>query len=141
MKVLKRMQTAKDMKTRRQLATWIVTLTTLALAACSNDTKLPAKFHEDLLAQPTDVASTLEAGDLTVTWQMATTTNVDGYVVSLTDTSGAEETHFVGDAATTVYEESNAQLTSGSFYVIRLWAVDDVGFFGPTSTPDTLVVP
>ncbi|MBT3344489.1 MAG: fibronectin type III domain-containing protein [Gemmatimonadetes bacterium] len=132
---------AKDIGTHRHLAIWMFALTALTMAACSNDTDLPARYHEDLLAQPTDVESTLDSGDLTVTWQMSTTTNVDGFVVSLTDTSGAEETHFVGDASATVYEEASAQLTSGTFYIIRLWAVDDIGFFGPTSTPDTLVVP
>jgi len=121
--------------------------TVLALAgvfawtACSNDTKLPANYHDDALGQPTDVESLLEGADFTVTWQMASTTNVDGYVVSLTDTSGAEDTRFVDDGAATTYEESGLQLSSGTFYIIRLWAVDDVGFFGPTSDPDTLVVP
>ena len=71
---------------------------------------------------------------------MASTANVEGYVVSLTDTSGAQDTRFVDDSTATSYDEAGLQLLSGTFYIIRLWAVDDVGFFGPTSEPDTLVV-
>lgn len=127
------------MKSRLRLAA--CSLAIGLLAACSNDAELPAKYHEDLLAQPTQVESSLDNGDFQVTWQMASTTNVDGYVVSLTDTSGAEDTRFVDDASATGYEESGLQLTSGSYYIIRLWAVDEVGFFGPTSAPDTLIVP
>ena len=114
---------------------------TLMVFGCSNDTKLPAKYHDGVLDQPTDVTSLLEGSDFSVTWQMASTANVDGYVVSLTDTSGAQATRFVDDSTATTYNEAGLQLLSGTFYIIRLWAVDDVGFFGPTSEPDTLVVP
>lgn len=119
----------------------VLILVLMVVAGCSNDTDLPAKYHDDLLAQPTDVSSSFDGGDLSVTWLMASTDNVDGYVVSLTDTSGAEDTRFTDDATATAYEESGLQLASGTYYIIRLWAVDEVGFFGPTSAPDTLLVP
>jgi hypothetical protein len=119
----------------------LATALALMVFGCSNDTKLPAKYHDDVLDQPTAVEALLDGSDFSVTWQMTSTANVDGYVVSLTDTSGAQDTRFVDDSTATTYTEAGLQLQSATFYIIRLWAVDDVGFFGPTSEPDTLVVP
>ena len=109
-------------------------------AACSNDVDLPSNYHEDLLARP---AMTTEVGDgrIDVSWEMASLDNVDGYVVGFADSSGAETTRAIDDAQATSYTESDLSLTSGALWVVRVWAVDDRGFFGPTSEPDSLRIP
>ncbi len=113
----------------------------LAAAACSNDVELPSNYHEGRLATPEQVTSNLADGELTVEWQLSPLDNVTGLVVSFTDTTGAETTRFVDDKTTTSFVESSISLDSGATWVIRLWAVDDLGFFGPRSVADTLMVP
>ena len=67
----------------------------VALVACSNDAEMPAQYHRDLLAQPTNVQAGIEEGVVSVSWQMATAENVAGFVVSFTDASGGMETKSV----------------------------------------------
>jgi hypothetical protein len=113
----------------------------LLVAACSNDVELPTNYHDSHLAQPGPVQSSLVDDTINVAWQMATLENVTGLVLSFTDTTGAETTRFVDDETTTSYTEDSLSLESGATWVIRMWAVDDLGFFGPRSVADTLMVP
>lgn len=117
----------------------VILLAAIALVACSNDAELPTQYHQDLLAQPT-ATSVLDDDGIDVTWEMSSLANVDGYVVGFADTSGSERTRSVSDAAATSLRE-DLDLVSGTFWVVRVWAVDARGFFGPTSIPDTLTVP
>ena len=87
------------------------------------------------------VACSNDEGTLTTSSQMPTLENVTGLVRSFTDTTGAETTRFVEDETNTSYVENTISLDSGATWVIRLWAVDDLGFFGPRSAADTLMVP
>lgn len=111
------------------------------LAACSNDVELPSNYHEGLLAAPEQVETTLADGSVTVTWQMASLRNVTGFVVSFTDTTGAEVTRLVDDPTAAAYTDSSLGPAAGARWIVRLWAVDASGFFGPRSAPDTLRVP
>ena len=113
----------------------------LLVVACSNDVELPTNYHDGRLAAPEQVTSNLTDGTLTIEWQMPTLENVTGLVLSFTDTTGAETTRFVEDETNTSYVENTISLDSGATWVIRLWAVDDLGFFGPRSAADTLMVP
>jgi CO/xanthine dehydrogenase Mo-binding subunit len=109
------------------------------LAACSHDAELPVNYHDDLLAQPESTAA-LGEGTIEVSWEMASLDNVEGFVVGFIDTSGAETTRALPDPQATSLVEADVDLGSGSIWVVRVWAYDAVGFFGPTSMPDTLRV-
>ncbi len=114
----------------------------LAASSCSNDKEMPAQYHSGLLPQPTGVEVTLENGVVSVSWQIASTENVVGFVVSFTDPSGISETKSVEDSAARSYEDDGSlSLESGSGYLIHVWAVDESDFFGQKSEPFTLIVP
>ena len=108
--------------------------------ACSNDAELPTNYHEDLLAQPTATAEAA-GGDIAVAWEMSSLDNVDSYVVGFADSSGAETTRAIADPQAVSYRESGLNLAAGALWVVRVWAVDDRGFYGPASDPDSLRIP
>lgn len=107
---------------------------------CSNDVELPTAYHQDRLDQPDQVQSSVSDNVLTVTWRLGSTVNATGLVVSFTDSTARQQTRFVDDATATSHEESSLDLTAGTFYLIQVWAVDDRGFYGPSSAVDTLIV-
>jgi len=108
--------------------------------SCSNDVELPTAFHRDRLDRPDQVQTSVADGVLTVTWRLSSSTNATGIVVSFTDSTARMQTRFVADATATSHEESSLDLTSGSLYLIQVWAVDARGFYGPPSAVDTLIV-
>ena len=113
-----------------------------ALAACSNDTEVPAQYHLDLLAQPSGVQATVEDGIVNVSWQMDSADNVAGFVVRFTDASGGMETKSVTDPAARAFvDDGSLNVESGAVLQIHVWAVDAGDFFGPQSEPFVLELP
>ncbi|MEE2657863.1 MAG: hypothetical protein VX733_05110 [Candidatus Latescibacterota bacterium] len=108
--------------------------------SCSNDVGLPSAYHEGHLPQPADVTSAVDAGAITVTWSVSSETNVSGFVVGFTDSSGTETTRSIEDATAREYAEQELDTTSGTIYLIQVWSFDAVQFFGQRSEVDTLVV-
>lgn len=111
------------------------------LVACSNDVTMPSNYHDGRLAAPDQVHSTATAGAVTVTWQMSSRDNVTGFIVSFADTTGESVTRFVDDPGVSTYTDTDLGPTAGEVWIVRLWAVDALGFYGASSTPDTLRVP
>jgi hypothetical protein len=110
-------------------------------AACSNDVEMPTPYHLDYLEQPGAVGAVQDGGVVRVSWEVASTENVAGFVVSFTDESGHVETRFVDDPAATGYQESSLDLSAeGAVYLVRVWAVDERDFYGPASAADSLTV-
>ena len=109
-------------------------------AGCSNDVELPTPYHLDYLEQPTNVDAVQDGDAVRVSWDMASTANVAGFVVSFTDSSGYVETRFVDDPAAVAYEETSLDLSQAAVYLVQVWAVDERDFFGPPSAVDSLAV-
>lgn len=107
---------------------------------CSDDIELPTAYHEGLLPRPSDVAASVEDGAIHVSWAIASEANVQGFVVGFTDSSGAEHTRSVEDPAARAHSEQELDVSPGLSYLVRVWAFDAQGFFGPRSVADTLVV-
>lgn len=113
----------------------------IAIAAgCSNDVEMPSAYHRGYLAQPTRVEAAQDGDLVRVSWELTSTANVAGFVVSFTDESGYVETRFVDDPAAIQYEETELVLTADAVYLVQVWAVDAHDFFGPRSAVDSLVV-
>ena len=108
--------------------------------ACSDDIELPTPYHEGYLSRPSDVSSAVEGDAINVSWSIASEANVQGFVVGFTDSSGAEHTSSVEDPAARLHSEQELDVSPGTVYLIQVWAFDGVGFFGPRSAADTLVV-
>ena len=119
----------------------IAALAAVVLAwACSDDIELPTPYHEGYLSRPSDVSSAVEGDAINVSWSIASEANVQGFVVGFTDSSGAEQTRSIEDPAARLHSEQGLDVTPGTVYLIQVWAFDGVGFFGPRSAADTLVV-
>jgi hypothetical protein len=109
--------------------------------SCSNDAEMPNTYHLNYLAQPTDVEASADGGVVRVSWQIASAEHVAGFVVSFTDPIGKEETRPVADPAARSYENASLNIESGSVYLVQVWTVDQLDFFGPRSVADSLFVP
>ena len=123
---------------------WYILFSLLLLVTftCSNDVEMPDQYHVNYLAQPTNVEATVDVQGLVhVSWQIASTANVESFVVSFTDSLGAVETRLVADPEATTYVDSTLGSNHGSIYFVQVWAVDNHAFTGPPSIPDTLLVP
>ncbi len=114
----------------------------LAMApGCSNDVEMSTPYHQDYLAQPTDVEASIEGETVQVSWQIASVANVATFVLSFTDPTGSVQTRSVEDPATRNYEDASLNTESGSIYLVQVQAVDQNNFFGPSSVADSLFVP
>ena len=111
--------------------------------SCSKQHEAPVAFHGTLLDTPRELEAELVARQRVVlTWTMEDNTNVTGYVVSLSDTTGLLRESLVTETTYTVEE---ASLTAEGFvdstwFFFQVSAVDDSLFQGPASHLDTVLV-
>ena len=113
----------------------------LVLASgCSNDIEMPTAYHRSHLAMPTDVEASLNGDGVQVTWQIESTTNVAGFVVSFTDATGSVRSRSLEDAAARNLVDNSVNTESGSIIQIQVRAFDEDGFLGPLSTVVSLSV-
>lgn len=113
------------------------------LVFCSKQHEAPVAFHETLLGAPTDLQAQVEEGPrVFLTWRMADDTNVAGFVVSLSDTSGFRREDLVTETAYSVEESSLTEdgFTDSTWFFFLVSAVDDSLFRGPASRLDTVFV-
>ena len=113
------------------------------LVFCGKQHDPPVAFHETLLGSPSDLRAQVEDGPRVVlTWRMADDTNVAGFVVSLSDTTGLRREDLVKETAYGIEESS---LTADGFvdstwFFFLVSAVDDSLFRGPAARLDTVFV-
>ena len=113
----------------------------LIALGCSNEVEMPSPYHMNYLAQPTDVEAVLDGKVVRVSWQIASTDHVAGFVVSFTDTIGSMKTRFVPGPAARSYADSSLSVARGSVYLVHVRAVDERNFLGPRSEVDSVSVP
>lgn len=110
---------------------------------CSKKHDAPVAFHETLLGSPSDLRAQVEEGRRVVlTWRMADDTNVAGFVVSLSDTTGLRREDLVRETAYGIEESSltDEGFTDSTWFFFLVSAVDDSLFRGPASRLDTVFV-
>lgn len=124
----------------RPLLTAALCCCALLSLACSNDVDLPTAFHQDRLGRPESVEASVEGSTATVTWQLASLQNAVGFVVRFTNAEGAQETRVVLDASARRLEDDTLSLTPGALYLVDVWAIDELDFYGPASPADSLII-
>lgn len=107
---------------------------------CSNDVEMPTAYHRSHLAMPTDVEASLNDDGVQVKWQIESTTNVAGFVVSFTDATGGVRTRSLGGSAVRSLDDNSVNAESGSIIQIQVRAFDEDGFLGPLSNVVSLIV-
>ena len=107
---------------------------------CSNDVEIPTAYHRSHLAMPTDVEASLNDDGVQVKWQIESTTNVAGFVVSFTDATGGVRTRSLGGSAVRSLDDNSVNAESGSIIQIQVRAFDEDGFLGPLSNVVSLTV-
>ncbi len=112
----------------------------LSLAACSNDVDLPTAFHEDRLGRPETVEASVEGSTVTVIWELASQQNAVGFVVRFTNAAGVEQKSAAPGGSARRLEDDTLSLTPGTLYLVDVWAIDELDFYGPASPADSLVI-
>ena len=112
----------------------------LSLAACSNDVDLPTAFHEDRLGRPESVEASVEGSTVTVIWELASQQNAVGFVVRFTNAAGVEQKSAAPGGSARRLEDDTLSLTPGTLYLVDVWAIDELDFYGPASPADSLVI-
>ena len=107
---------------------------------CSNDVEMPTAYHRSHLAMPTDVEASLNDDGVQVKWQIESTTNVAGFVVSFTDATGGVRTRSLDGSAARSRDDNSVNAESGSIIQIQVRAFDEDGFLGPLSNVVSLTV-
>ena len=107
---------------------------------CSNDVEMPKAYHRSHLAMPTDVEASLNDDGVQVKWQIESTTNVAGFVVSFTDATGGVRTRSLDGSAARSLDDNSVNAESGSIIQIQVRAFDEDGFLGPLSNVVSLTV-
>ena len=109
----------------------------LLFIQCDETPELPSNFHSERLSAPTGLTHEVHDGQVILRWNMADTTNVARYIVSVSDSSGLVDERFFNDT----YAELAFPTGDSLWYYFRVRAVDRDLFEGPTSDADSLVVP
>jgi hypothetical protein len=113
------------------------------LVFCSKQHEAPVAFHKTLLGSPSELQAQVEDGQRVVlTWTMADDTNVTGFVVSLSDTTGLLREALVTETAYSIEESSLSAdgFTDSTWFFFQVSAVDDSLFRGPAARLDTVFV-
>lgn len=106
---------------------------------CSEDHKLPAKFHDGRIAAPENLEARFEEGDVILEWNADALAEVFYYIVTVSEgTTGAEWQYTApGDQAMYTVEFT----WTDSLYTFHVRAVDATNFVGAQSNVDTVFIP
>ena len=111
---------------------------------CSKEHEAPVAFHQTLLDTPSDLEAVKVGRRIRLGWDMVDPTNVAGYVVSLSDTTGLlRESLLTGTATTYTIEEASLTaevFVDSTWFFFQVSAVDDSLFRGPAARLDTVFV-
>ena len=129
-----------------QLSVWSILLLGMLGAGsvfCSKQHEAPVAFHRTLLDSPSELEAQVQGGQRVVlTWTIADNTNVMGYAVSLSDTTGRLTEALVTETTYSIEESSLTAdgFTDSTWFFFQVSAVDDSLFRGPASRLDTVFV-
>ena len=114
-------------------------LLVLGVVYCSEDHKLPAKFHEARIAAPENLEARFEDGNVILQWNADALLDVFYYIVTVAEgTTGAEWQYTAPrDQASYTVEFT----WTDSLYIFHVQAVDATNFVGVQSNVDTVLIP
>ncbi|MBM3122876.1 MAG: fibronectin type III domain-containing protein [Chloroflexi bacterium] len=135
---------SRKRESNRLRAGCVLLLAMLGMGAlcCSEEHETPVAFHETLLDKPIDLEAELESQRIVVTWSIADDTNVTGYAVSVSDSTGLVRESLVTGTTYTIQLSSLMAAGRGdsTWFYFQVSAVDENLFRGPASAVDSVQV-